>query len=167
MDSEDTVISQNVILAAINDLRQEMNQAISGLRQDVQQVNQRLENIESRIVNIENEVDEIKKLQFSFDVRLERLEAMADESLAVAHQALNVAHNARADLKVLRAEVMSWTQDVKDLHKKSLETFVNAIFKARNISRLLFFVLKQQREKLSLHFLAFRNRRNASERRRV
>jgi hypothetical protein len=85
-DSQETLRQDdgtNKILEAIGDLRREMNE---------------------RFEKVESELQTMKQLQLSFDVRLDRHEAML----------LNV----RADMKVLRAEVEAWAQDVMDLQQK-------------------------------------------------
>lgn len=94
----------NRILEAINALRQETN----ALRQEM---NQRLEKIEARLNVVEYEIKEMKDLQLSFDVRLDRLESMA-------HESLQVAFGVRADVKVLRAEVTAWSKEVSELQQK-------------------------------------------------
>ena len=48
----------------------------------------------------------------SFDVRIDRIEALT-------HEVLNVAYTARADVKVLREEVRAWAKDVADLQLKT------------------------------------------------
>lgn len=81
MESDDTLQrneeSTKKILQAIGGLRREMNE---------------------RFAKIENDIEEIKQSQFSFDVRLERVQAMA-------HDALNIGHDLKADVKILTAEV--------------------------------------------------------------
>lgn len=94
MESDETLRqneeSTNKILQAIGDLRREMNERFS---------------------KIENEIVEIKQTQFSFDVRLERVQAMA-------HDALNIGHDLKADVKILTAEVRAWASDVAELQQK-------------------------------------------------
>ena len=85
-DSQETLRQDdgtNKILEAIGDLRREMVE---------------------RFEKVESELQTMKQLQLSFDVRLDRQEAML----------LNV----RADVKVLRAEVEAWAEDVADLQRK-------------------------------------------------
>lgn len=96
-ESKETLIHTNTILEAINSFRQE--------------VNERFNKIEARLSRVENEIADMKNLQLSFDVRLDRLESMA-------HEALQVAYSVRADVKVLRAEVTAWSQDVMELQQK-------------------------------------------------
>lgn len=87
MASEETLKQNdgtNLILGAIADLRREMNE---------------------RFAKIETEIDEIKQSQFSFDVRLDRVQAMA-------HDALNIGHDLKADVKILSAELRSWAAEV-------------------------------------------------------
>jgi hypothetical protein len=64
-----------------------------------------------RFSRIETEIIEIKQSQFGFDVRLERVQAMA-------HDALNIGHDLKADVKILTAEVRAWAADVIDLQQK-------------------------------------------------
>jgi hypothetical protein len=94
MESDETLRqnkeSTDKILQAIGDLRREMNE---------------------RFAKIETVIEEIKQSQFSFDVRLERVQAMA-------HDALNIGHDLKADVKILTAEVRAWAADVADLQQK-------------------------------------------------
>ena len=94
MESEDTLRKNddatNKILQAIGDLRREMNE---------------------RFTKIETEIEEIKQSQFSFDVRLDRVQAMA-------HDALNIGHDLKADVKILHAEVRAWAAVVMNLQQK-------------------------------------------------
>jgi len=94
MESDETLRqnedSTNKILQAIGDLRREMKE---------------------RFGKIEREIEEIKQSQFGFDVRLERVQAMA-------HDALNIGHDLKADVKILTAEVRSWAADVIELQQK-------------------------------------------------
>ncbi len=99
MDSEETLRKDdegtNRILEAISGLHQE----VTNLRQDTrQQIADLRREMNERFTKVETEIGEIKQLQFSFDVRLERVQAMA-------HDALNIGHDLKADVKVLRAEV--------------------------------------------------------------
>lgn len=87
----------NKILEAIGDLRREMNE--------------RLDSMDRRLFKLEKEVSEMKDLQLTFDVRLDRLESMA-------HESLQIAYGVRADVKVLPAEVAAWAEDVTDLQRK-------------------------------------------------
>ncbi len=93
-DSQETLLEKNAILDAINAMRQE--------------VNERFDKIEVRLTTLEKDVEEIKNLQFSFDVRLERIEGDV-------HESLSIGHNLRADVKILRAEVGAWAKDVMRL----------------------------------------------------
>lgn len=97
MESDETLRrndeSTNKILEAINGLQQEMNSQISELRQEMN----------SRFERLESDLQTMKQMQLSFDVRLDRLEA--------------VVINVRADVKVLRAEVEAWSKDVHSLQK--------------------------------------------------
>ncbi len=74
-------------------------------------MNERFNKIEVRLRRVEDEVSEMKNLQFSFDVRLDRIESMS-------HEDLQIGYGVRADIKVLRAEVTTWAQDVMSLQQK-------------------------------------------------
>lgn len=116
MESEDTLRKNdnatNVILEAINSLRQETQQQITDLRQETrQQIADLRREMNERFTRIETEIGEIKQSQFSFDVRLERMQAMA-------YDALNIGHDLKADVKILTAEVRAWAADVMDLQQK-------------------------------------------------
>lgn len=110
MESHDTVMGKNAILDAINAMRLEMNSKIDGLRLEM---NERFDKVEARLTTVEMDVAAIKELQFSFDVRLERIEGMAYESLSIGH-------NLRADVKILRAGVGAWAKDVMRLEQQSI-----------------------------------------------
>lgn len=84
----------NRILQAIGDLRREMNERFAGTN--------------DRLLVIESDLEQIKQSQFSFDVRLDRVQAMA-------HDALNIGHDLKADVKILSAEVRAWAADVANL----------------------------------------------------
>ena len=91
----------NQILQAIAGLRSEVRQEIADLRREMNE----------RFTKIETEIDEIKQSQFSFDVRLDRVQAMA-------HDALNIGHDLKADVKILTAEVRAWAADVAGLQQQ-------------------------------------------------
>lgn len=111
-ESQETILEKNLILDAINAMRQEVNQKIDAMRQETNgrfdRIEIRLVNIEARLTTVEADIIEIKESQFSFDVRLERIEG-------VAHESLSIGHNLRADVKILRAEVGAWAKDVMRL----------------------------------------------------
>ena len=114
-DSRETLLEKNTILDAINSMRQEVIHKIDTQRQEMNErfdkVELRLTNVEARLTNVENNVEEIKNLQFSFDIRLERIES-------AAYEALSIGHGLRADVKILRAEVGAWAKDVMRLEKQ-------------------------------------------------
>jgi hypothetical protein len=87
----------NRILEAIGDLRREMNE--------------RFGKTETRLTGIEGKLKEVKALQLSFDIRLDRLQAMT-------HEVLHNFYSVRADLKSLRAKVNSSAKDAMDLQQK-------------------------------------------------
>ena len=105
MESDETLRqneeSTNKILQAIGELGQQTRQQIGVLRREMNE----------RFAKIENEIEEIKQSQFSFDVRLERIQAMA-------HDALNIGHDLKADVKILTAEVRAWAADITELQQK-------------------------------------------------
>ncbi len=89
-------------------MRQEVNHKIDTLRQ---KMSERFDKVELRLTNVENNVEEIKNLQFGFDVRLERIESAAYEALSIGHGLL-------ANVKILRAEVGAWAKAVMRLEKQ-------------------------------------------------
>ena len=104
MASDETIRQDeatNQILQAIAGLRSEVRQEIADLRREMNE----------RFTKIETEIDEIKQSQFSFDVRLDRVQAMA-------HDALNIGHDLKADVKILTAEVRAWAADVAGLQQQ-------------------------------------------------
>jgi len=114
-DRQETSLEKNTILDAINAMRQDIRGEIDALRREINErfdkVEARLTNVEARLTNVESEIAEIKVLQFSFDVRLERIEGATYESLSIGH-------NLRADVKILRAEVGAWAKDVMRLDQQ-------------------------------------------------
>ncbi|MCY7347278.1 MAG: hypothetical protein LH614_13775 [Pyrinomonadaceae bacterium] len=105
---EGTLLEKNAVLDAINLLRQETNSMRQEMNGRFDKIEIRLVNVEARLTTVEADIAEIKELQFSFDVRLERIEG-------VAHESLSIGHNLRADVKILRAEVGAWAKDVMRL----------------------------------------------------
>lgn len=112
MDGQDTPIHTNTILEAIAGMRYEINERFN-------QIDERFKNIESRLRHLEDEVEDIKKLQFSFDVQLDRLVSLNHEAISVASKSLSISHDLRADVRILRAEVRAWSQDVISLQNKA------------------------------------------------
>lgn len=125
MDSQENLVSNNAILDAIN----KMNANIDGLRQEM---NQRFNNVEARLRFVEDQVKELKELVasldarvagldarvahiesefFSFNVRLKRVEAGVLE-------AQSIGKNLEADVMIIKAEVLAWSQDIMGLQRK-------------------------------------------------
>lgn len=91
MNSEkDTLPNNEQLLQAILEMRQEMN---------------------ARFEQFDGRLEEMRLQMMSFDVRIDRIEALT-------HEVLNVAYNARADVKVLREEVHGWSKEVRNLQLK-------------------------------------------------
>lgn len=119
MNSEkDTLPNNEQILLVVNNLQLAVNNiqlAISNLQVEMntrfEQVDSRFEQIDSRFEQIDRRHEEMRLQMMSFDVRIDRIEALT-------HEVLNVAYNARADVKVLREEVHSWAKNVHDLQLK-------------------------------------------------
>jgi hypothetical protein len=107
MESEETLRKDeatNKILEAIIEMRQDVNAQIIEMRREMNtQINELRQEMLLRFEKVESELQTMKQLQLSFDVRLDRLEAMN----------LNI----RADVKILRAEVEAWAADVVLLRK--------------------------------------------------
>jgi hypothetical protein len=93
-----------------NDATNQILQAISDLNRNVADFRREAN---ERFTKIETEIEEIKQSQFSFDVRLDRVQAMA-------HDALNIGHDLKADVKILTAELRAWAADVAGLQQQNL-----------------------------------------------
>lgn len=125
-ESEETILLKNTILDAItllsqemngkfDEMRQEMNGKFDGMRQEIDGIRQEMNAMRivmtERFSRLEADVEEIKNLQFSFDVQLERIES-------ATYKSLSIGHDLRADVKILHAEVSAWTKDVMRLEKQ-------------------------------------------------
>ena len=90
--------------------------AILGMRDEIQGLGTEVNGLRTEVNGLRTEMDarfEDMRLQMmSFDVRIDRIEALT-------HEVLNVAFSARADVKVLREEVRSWAKDVAELQLKA------------------------------------------------
>jgi len=95
---EDTLPNNQTILDAIGNLRAEMNAKFD-------EVNRKFHHVDKRFEDMRLEM-------MSFDVRIDRLQAMS-------HENLNIAYGVRADIKVLREVVSAWTKEVADLQLKA------------------------------------------------
>lgn len=85
MNSEENTLPNNqTILDAINTLRADMNAKFA--------------DVDKRFQVIENRLEDMRFEMMSFDVRIDRLQAMS-------HEKLNIAYGVRADVKVLREEI--------------------------------------------------------------
>ncbi len=106
MNSEQDALPNNEqILKAILELRTEMNAKFDGLQTEM---NAKFDEVNQRFQGIDNRLEEMRLQMMSFDVRIDRIEALT-------HEVLNVTYNARADVKVLREEVRAWAKDVVEL----------------------------------------------------
>ncbi|NOT47626.1 MAG: hypothetical protein HOP17_07725 [Acidobacteria bacterium] len=117
MASEETLRQNeatNQILQAIANFRTEVRQEIADLRSEVrQEIADLRREMNERFTKIESEIEEIKQSQFGFDVRLDRVQAMA-------HDALKIGHDLKADVKIMTAEVRAWAADVTILQQQNL-----------------------------------------------
>jgi uncharacterized protein involved in exopolysaccharide biosynthesis len=91
----------NKVLQAIAELSRETTQQIGDMRREANE----------RFTKLETDVEEIKKVQFSLDVQLRRV-------LAMAHDALNIGNDLQADMMIVKAEVSAWAKDVNKLNKQ-------------------------------------------------
>ena len=101
---KDTLPNLETVLAAISNLRQEVNARFD-------KIELRLTNVEQKIVTIENDVSEIKNMQFVFENEFDRL-------LALSYKSLELSHENRADVRIMRKEISAWSQDVMNLEKR-------------------------------------------------
>jgi predicted translin family RNA/ssDNA-binding protein len=91
----------NKILQAIAELSRETTRQIGDMRRESNE----------RFTKLETDVEEIKKVQFSLDVQLRRV-------LAMAHDALNIGNDLQADMMIVKAEVSAWAKDVNKLNNQ-------------------------------------------------
>lgn len=100
MNSEqDTLPNNEQILNAINALFGEIQNLRAEMNYKFEQVDVRFEDMRLQMM--------------SFDVRIDRLQALT-------HEVLNVSYAARADVKVLREEVSAWAKDVAELQARTI-----------------------------------------------
>lgn len=127
---KDTLPNLQTVLDAIGGLRQEMNEQIARLCQEMNgrfssveqrltnveqrltNVEQRLTNVEQKLMNVETDVGEIKQMQFIFENEFDRLKALS-------HKALELSHENRADVRIMRKEIESWSADVRNLIRQT------------------------------------------------
>ena len=113
MNSEkDTLPNNEAILNAILELGNKIDSVEQRLNTKIDSVEQRLNSkIDALQQDVDSRFEEMRLQMMSFDVRIDRIEALT-------HEVLNVAYNARADVKVLREEVHSWSKEVRNLQLK-------------------------------------------------
>lgn len=78
---EETIINSNAILDAILGLRQEINVLFNNIEVRLRHVEGEASEIKNRLSAVERNVNEVKNLNVSFDVRIDRLEAIGHEAL--------------------------------------------------------------------------------------
>lgn len=110
-DEKDTLPNLETVLNAINDLRSEMNERFDKVDERLTNVETRLTNVETRLANVETDVTKIKELQFIFENQFDRL-------LAQTYKSLELSHENRADVRIMRKEIASWSHDVRELERK-------------------------------------------------
>lgn len=109
MNSEpETLPNNQTLLDAIKSLHQEMNAKFAQIDARFEQIDARFEQVDAKFTQIDNRFEEMRLQMMSFDVRIDRIEALT-------HEVLTVAYNARADVKVLREEVRAWAKEVVEL----------------------------------------------------
>ena len=75
-------------------------------------MNAKFDEVNKRFQVVENRLEDMRLEMMSFDVRIDRLQAMS-------HENLNIAYGVRADVKVLREEVSAWSKEVIELQLKA------------------------------------------------
>jgi archaellum component FlaC len=117
-DSQNTLPNLQTVLDAIGGLRAEMNERFDKVEQRLTTVESRLTNVEARLTvverrltNVETDVQKVKEMQFVFENELDRL-------ASANHQALMIAHENRADVRIIRKEVESWTVEMRQLQDR-------------------------------------------------
>jgi hypothetical protein len=103
---EDTLPNNEQLLKAIKEMHLAMNAKLNDLQQEMN----------TNLVSLQQEMnakfEDMRLQMMSFDVRLDRMQALV-------YEALTVGHNTRADVRVLREEVTGWSKEIKDLHLKA------------------------------------------------
>jgi archaellum component FlaC len=110
-DSQNTLPNLQTVLDAIGGLRAEMNERFDKVEQRLTNVEARLTVVERRLTNVETDVQKVKEMQFVFENELDRL-------ASANHQALMIAHENRADVRIIRKEVESWTVEMRQLQDR-------------------------------------------------
>lgn len=91
---KDTLPMLERLIEMVNSMQQQMNSMQQQMNSMQQQIDNKFEDARLRFMSVE--------------VQMERLEALE-------HKALSLAYDARADIKVLREEVYSWSKDIMAL----------------------------------------------------
>ena len=108
---EDTLPNNQTILEAINNLRAEVNGKFDEVNKKFDEVSKRFDEVDGKFHQVDKRFEDMRLEMMSFDVRLDRLQAMA-------HENLNIAYGVRADVKVLREEVSAWSKEIIGLQLK-------------------------------------------------
>ena len=103
MNSEEETLPNNEqLLKAIKEMHLEMNTKFNDFRAEMN----------AKFAQVDERFEDMRLQMMSFDVRLDRMQALVYESLTVLH-------NTRADVRVLREEVTGWSKEIKDLQLKA------------------------------------------------
>ncbi|HEX8736889.1 MAG TPA: hypothetical protein VF721_16265 [Pyrinomonadaceae bacterium] len=103
MNSEEETLPNNEqLLKAIKEMHLEMNTNFNDFRAEMN----------AKFAHVDERFEDMRLQMMSFDVRLDRMQALVYESLTVLH-------NTRADVRVLREEVTGWSKEIKDLQLKA------------------------------------------------
>lgn len=105
-EEEATLPNNEQLLKAIKEMHLEMNMKFNDFRAEM---NMKLGNLH---LEMGAKFEDMRLQMMSFDVRLDRMQALVYESLTVLH-------NTRADVRVLREEVTGWAKEIKDLQLKA------------------------------------------------
>ena len=110
-DSQDTLPNLQTVLDAIGGLRAETSERFDKIEHRLTNVEARLTIVERRLTNVETDLQKAKEMQFVFENEVNRL-------ASTNHQALMLAHEKRADVRIVRKEVESWTVEMREFQGK-------------------------------------------------
>ena len=103
---EQTIPTLLTIANAIGSLRDEMNKRFDEINHRIDETNKRIDEANKRSDETNHRLTLLEPQMFSFNVRLERVEGMA-------HQVLAIAHDVKADVMFFREEMYSLITEVR------------------------------------------------------
>lgn len=96
----------------VDSVEQNLNSKIDSIEQNL---NTRIDSLQQemnvKFSSVDAKFEDMRLQMMSFDVRIDRIEALT-------HEVLNVSYNARADVKVLLEVVHAWSKEIGNLQLK-------------------------------------------------